>query len=122
MWLAESGCAGGENAARTAVACALFAELLGGFAAGASETCNRALLAKFLDAPRVELLPTTATTADSYALVYSSLRRKGQPIPSNDLWIAATALEYGAALLTRSAHFSHVESLRAGRCLQDFLP
>ena len=97
-------------------------ELLGGFAAGTREANNRALLAKFLDSPRVELLAVTAATADSYALVYFSLRRKGQPIPSNDLWIAASALEHGAALLTQDAHFAHVEGLRCGRCLQDFLP
>ncbi len=97
-------------------------ELLGGFAAGTREASNRAVLAKFLDSPRVELLTLTATTADSYALVYCSLRRKGQPIPSNDLWIAASALEHGAALLTRDAHFAHVEGLRSGKRLQDFLP
>ena len=97
-------------------------ELLGGFAAGTREANNRTVLAKFLDSPRVELLAVTAATADTYALVYCSLRRKGQPIPSNDLWIAASALEHGAALLTRDAHFAYVEGLRTGRCLQDFLP
>jgi tRNA(fMet)-specific endonuclease VapC len=64
----------------------------------------------------------TADTADSYALIYTSLRRKGQPIPSNDLWIAASALEHGAALLSFDAHFSHVEGLRLGQRLEDFLP
>lgn len=97
-------------------------ELLGGFAAGAREGKNRGELARFLDSPRVELVPITAQTADSYALVYAGLRRKGQPIPSNDLWIAASALEHGAALLTRDAHFGHVDGLRCGRRLDDFLP
>jgi tRNA(fMet)-specific endonuclease VapC len=97
-------------------------ELLGGFSAGSREAKNRAGLASFLDSPRVEVLPVTSQTADSYALVYVGLRRKGQPIPTNDLWIAASALEHGAALLTRDAHFSHVAGLRSGRCLQDFLP
>ena len=97
-------------------------ELLGGFAAGVREARNRGELARFLASPRVEVVPVTAQTADSYALVYSGLRRKGQPIPSNDLWIAASALEHGAALLTRDAHFGHVEGLRCGRRLEDFLP
>lgn len=97
-------------------------ELLGGFAAGSREAKNRGELARFLDSPRVEVVPVTAQTADSYALVYSGLRRKGQPIPSNDLWITASALEYGAALLTRDAHFGHVDGLRCGRRLEDFLP
>jgi tRNA(fMet)-specific endonuclease VapC len=97
-------------------------ELLGGFAAGTREAKNRAELARFLDSPRVEVVPVTAQTADSYALVHSALRRKGQPIPTNDLWIAASALEYGAALLMRDTHFSHVDGLRCGQALEDFLP
>lgn len=97
-------------------------ELLGGFAPGTREARNRGELARFLDSPRVEFVPVTAQTADSYALVYSGLRRKGHPIPTNDLWIAASALEHGAALLTRDAHFVQIEGLRCGRQLDDFLP
>ena len=97
-------------------------ELLGGFAAGTREPKNRAELARFLDSPRVEILPVTGETADSYALIHVGLRRKGQPIPTNDLWIAASALEHGAALLTRDAHFSQIDGLRCGQRLEDFLP
>ena len=110
-------------------------ELLGGFAAGTRESKNRAELALFLESPRVEVLGITAETADSYALVYAGLRRcrqlraglrrpacKGQPIPTNDLWIAASALEHGAALLTRDAHFTKIDGLRCGQRLDDFLP
>lgn len=110
------------HADRLCVNSVVLGELLGGFAAGGREARNRAELARFLDSPRVEVLPVTANTADSYALVFAALRRKGQPIPSNDLWIAATALEHGLALLTLDAHFSHVEGLRTGRQLGDFLP
>ena len=97
-------------------------ELLGGFAAGTREAMNRAELARFLDSPRVEVVPVTAQTADSYALVYCGLRRKGQPIPTNDLWIAASALEHGAALLTRDTHFGQIDGLRCGQRLEDFVP
>lgn len=97
-------------------------ELLGGFAAGGREAKNRAELAHFLESPRVSVLPITTSTADSYALVYVNLRQKGQPIPANDLWIAASALEHGAALLSLDAHFRHVEGLRLGRRIEDFLP
>jgi tRNA(fMet)-specific endonuclease VapC len=97
-------------------------ELLGGFAAGTREARNRTELARFLDSPRVDVLSVTAQTADSYALVYAGLRRKGQPIPTNDLWIAASALEHGAALLTRDAHFYQIDGLRCGQRLEDFLP
>ena len=68
------------------------------------------------------MINVTADTADSYALVYACLRRKGQPIPTNDLWIAATALEHGTALLSLDAHFAHVDGLRLGCRVADFLP
>jgi tRNA(fMet)-specific endonuclease VapC len=110
------------HAERICLSSTVLGELLGGFAAGTREAKNRAELARFLDSPRVEVMPVTAQTADSYALVYSGLRRKGRPIPTNDLWIAASALEHGAALLTRDAHFALIDGLRVGRRLEDFLP
>ncbi|NDG41397.1 MAG: type II toxin-antitoxin system VapC family toxin [Betaproteobacteria bacterium] len=110
------------HAERLCLNSVVLGELLGGFAAGTREAKNRAELAQFLDSPRVEVLPVTAQTADSYALVYSGLRRKGQPIPTNDLWIAASALEHGAGLLTRDAHFAQIDGLRCGQTLEDFLP
>jgi tRNA(fMet)-specific endonuclease VapC len=110
------------HAERICLSSVVLGELLGGFAAGTRESKNRAELARFMDSPRVEVVPVTAQTADSYALIYSALRRKGQPIPTNDLWIGASALEHGAALLTRDAHFAHIDGLRCGQRLEDFLP
>lgn len=97
-------------------------ELLAGFAVGNRESVNRSELTRFLASPRVTVIPTTTATADLYALVYAALRRKGQPIPSNDLWIAASCLEHGAALLTFDAHFQAIDGLRAGQQLEDFIP
>jgi predicted nucleic acid-binding protein len=97
-------------------------ELLGGFAAGSREHSNRSELTQFICTPRVRVVASTAATADLYALVYAALRRKGQPVPSNDLWIAASCLEHGAALLTFDAHFQSIDGLRAGQCLEDFIP
>jgi len=110
------------HAEKLYVSTVVLGELLGGFAAGKREAKNRAALASFLESPRVEVVPVTAQTADTYALVFAALRRKGQPIPTNDLWIAAGALEHGAALLTRDAHFAHVDGLRSGQRLEEFLP
>uniref|UniRef100_E6QPZ2 PilT protein-like n=1 Tax=mine drainage metagenome TaxID=410659 RepID=E6QPZ2_9ZZZZ len=97
-------------------------ELLGGFSAGKQESNHRSELTQFLNAPRVKIVSITTGTADLYALVYAALRRKGQPIPTNDLWIAASSLEYGAALLTLDAHFENIDGLRAGTRLDDFIP
>lgn len=97
-------------------------ELLGGFAAGQRESVNRHELAQFINVPRVKVVPSTAATADLYALVYAALRRKGKPIPTNDLWIAASSLEHGAALLTLDAHFQNIDGLRVGARLAAFIP
>jgi predicted nucleic acid-binding protein len=79
-------------------------------------------LAAFLDAPRVEILPVTEETAEYYAIVYKDLRAKGRPIPTNDLWIAAAAMEHGLALVSRDRHFGEVEGLRVGMAWGDLVP
>ena len=110
------------HADRLILSSTVLGELLGGFAAGQREAKNRAELSRFLASPRLVVQSVTATTADHYAMIYASLRRKGQPIPTNDLWIAASAMEHGAAVLTLDAHFAHIDGLRCGRQLADFLP
>ena len=57
-------------------------ELYCGFAAGRRDAENRQELRRFLDSPRVMLLPITEDTAEYYARVYLNLRRKGSPIPT----------------------------------------
>lgn len=111
-----------QHAPALMVCVTVLGELLAGFAAGTRESINRRELTQFLASPRITVAPTTTATADLYALVYAALRRKGQPIPSNDLWIAASCLEHGAALLTFDAHFRAIDGLRAGRQLEDFIP
>lgn len=80
-------------------------ELYGGFAGGSRLERNRAELTEFLKVPRVMVVPLVEATAERYALIYDYLRRNGRPIPTNDLWIAASAMEHGATLLTADAHF-----------------
>ena len=111
-----------QHAPGVIVCATVLGELLGGFAAGQRESANRRELTEFINVPRVKVVPITAATADLYALVYAALRRKGQPIPTNDLWIAASSLEHGAALLTLDAHFKSIDGLRAGAKLEDFIP
>ena len=54
-------------------------------------------------------------TTQWYGIIKNQLRRKGRPIPDNDLWIAAIALQYDLILVTRDAHFNHIESLQTER-------
>ena len=97
-------------------------ELLAGFAAGSREARNRRDLAAFLDSPRADVVPVTTDTAAFYATVFALLRSKGRPIPTNDLWIAASALEHGLALVTHDAHFREIEGLRLVTRPEDLLP
>lgn len=97
-------------------------ELLAGFAHGMKEAENRAGLAKFLDASRVRTLAVDDDTARWYAQVYAQLRRAGSPIPANDLWIAAQALQHGLPVLTFDRHFEAVEGLMVITTPEQLLP
>jgi predicted nucleic acid-binding protein len=86
-------------------------ELLYGFRAGSRFEENSARLAAFLATPPVELLPVGLTTADRFGRIATRLRTKGTPIPTNDIWIAAQAMEVGADLLSSDHHFEVVDGL-----------
>ena len=104
-----------QRADQLLISSTVVGELLAGFACGSQEARNREELSRFLDASRVELCPVSLATADAYALIYRDLRRKGRPIPTNDIWIAASALEHGALLLSFDQHFEQVDGLRVIR-------
>ncbi|MEO0538877.1 MAG: type II toxin-antitoxin system VapC family toxin [Cyanobacteria bacterium P01_A01_bin.123] len=63
----------------------------------------------------VIIIDCNAATARHYGDVKNRLRVKGRPLPENDIWIAALALQYGLVLVTRDAHFQHVEGLQTVR-------
>ncbi|MGH8529596.1 MAG: type II toxin-antitoxin system VapC family toxin [Nevskiales bacterium] len=104
-----------------ALSAVVLGELLAGFAAGSRQAQNRATLTKFLASPRVRVLAISDTTADYYARTYAALRRKGRPIPTNDLWIAASALECGMRLYSYDAHFAEIDGLICGNSPEAFL-
>jgi tRNA(fMet)-specific endonuclease VapC len=80
-------------------------ELLAGFRIGSRERSNRQELDAFLESPRVHVAPLDLETAQRYAEILPYLRERGTPIPTNDIWIAATATEWGLRVLTTDAHF-----------------
>ena len=91
--------------------------VLGEFKAGIDVNTRRgkkvkALLDEFLDDPAVAIVPCTDETADYYARIFRTLKDNGTPLPTNDIWIAAAALEHGAAVLSSDGHFSHVTMLK----------
>jgi tRNA(fMet)-specific endonuclease VapC len=86
-------------------------ELHSGFAAGGQQKKNEAELQAFLDSPRVRLVTMDEETSVFYATIYAGLRKAGKPIPTNDLWIAASAMQHGLVLLTLDSHFEHVSQV-----------
>ena len=86
-------------------------ELLAGFRRGSRFEQNLADLDAFLDNSFVSVVPVGSVTADRYARISASLRAKGRPIPTNDIWIAAHAMETGVDLVSADRHFEHVDGL-----------
>jgi tRNA(fMet)-specific endonuclease VapC len=86
-------------------------ELFFGFRRGNRYERNLEALDLFIRNPRVSLVPVTLTTAERFGRIASALRRKGTPIPTNDIWIAAHAMETGADLLSFDRHFEMVDGI-----------
>ncbi len=100
-----------KQAEKIFMSTAVVGELLFGFRNGNRFDKNRTVLAQFLNNPFVELLSTGYTTADRFGRIASALRKKGKPIPTNDIWIAAHTMESGADLYSYDHHFSYVDGL-----------
>jgi tRNA(fMet)-specific endonuclease VapC len=86
-------------------------ELYGAFELGSRSRENRVALSEFLNEPFVRVISVSADVARQYGRVYATLRRSGTPIPANDMWIAAAAIDQGACLLTFDRDFEHVAGL-----------
>jgi tRNA(fMet)-specific endonuclease VapC len=90
-------------------------ELAAGFRAGARRRKNEAELRRFLASARVDIVPIDAETAERYAVILHALRLAGTPIPTNDIWIAASAMQHGLRLLTTDAHYDRIPQIIAER-------
>ena len=88
------------------------AELRAGFVGGTRKKRNEAALDRFLRRPNTGVLLPDEVTADVYAHVYNDVRRQGTPIPANDIWIAALAIQHDLTLDARDRHFQNVPRLK----------
>jgi tRNA(fMet)-specific endonuclease VapC len=86
-------------------------ELHAGFALGAHAAANRRSLEELLEEPFVEEVPIDGAVAEHYGRLFATLRRAGTPVPTNDIWIAAAAIERQAEVLTFDEHFRHFRGL-----------
>ena len=87
-------------------------ELYAGFAGGTKNMENKETLYSFLAKPTVKILNATSETAKLFGLLKNSLSKVGTPIPINDVWIAAHAIETGSSVITFDIHFKKVAGLR----------
>jgi tRNA(fMet)-specific endonuclease VapC len=101
------------NALRMQPRAAIPAIVLGEFRYGISGSRHRAEYEAWLDAtlPAFDVLVVDEGTGHAYAGLRVALKRSGRPIPANDAWVAALALQHGLPVLTRDEHFDAVPGL-----------
>jgi tRNA(fMet)-specific endonuclease VapC len=87
-------------------------ELYAGFSGGVKKRENNETLQRFLMKSAVKILSASAETAEVFGQVKFNLKRSGTPLPINDLWIAAHALETGSVIVTYDTHFKSIPGLR----------
>lgn len=87
--------------------------VLGEYRYGLLGSKKRARLEEWLDEllSDVRVIEVTTRTSEAYARVRHGLRAAGTPIPENDVWIAAIAIEHRLPLATRDRHFNVVKGL-----------
>lgn len=83
-------------------------ELRIGFLLGSRRQHNESELDAFLANPAVQVLPVDSETSRHYAEIVVELRKAGTPLPTNDIWIAATAARNGTTVLTCNDHFERI--------------
>jgi tRNA(fMet)-specific endonuclease VapC len=88
--------------------------VLGEFRYGIALSRHRSSYEAWLESHLADfgILSVTDETAEAYAILRVALRRAGQPIPANDAWIAALALEHRLPVASRDEHFDVVPGLR----------
>jgi tRNA(fMet)-specific endonuclease VapC len=93
------------------VSIVVLGELYFGFHGGSRLRENLSELDEFLQHPFVSVAFLTRVSADRFGRIAAALKKSGTPIPTNDIWIAAHALELGAELVTFDEHFNAVPGL-----------
>jgi tRNA(fMet)-specific endonuclease VapC len=59
----------------------------------------------------VSIVNSDSITADYYGQIKTKLKKAGNPIPENDIWIAALSRQYNATLITGDKHFDNIDSI-----------
>ncbi len=96
---------------RVAISFVSVAELRAGFLLGGRGVQNERTLARFLQKEEVDLLFAASATTHHYGKLFVQLREQGTPVPTNDIWIAALAIEHGLPLYSRDRHFEQLPQI-----------
>ena len=86
----------------------VLAELRAGFLSGTKNSSNEKVLNESINSKRVSILLPDEQTSHFYAKIYTDLREKGKPIPTNDLWIAALTVQHNLILCSNDRHFDNI--------------
>jgi predicted nucleic acid-binding protein len=100
-----------ESAALLVIPFVVLAEIRSGALATKRGDAQVLVLNELLQQPGVRTAHSTDATAHHYAAIYARLRQAGTPIPTNDIWIAALAVEHSLVLYTRDAHFDRISTV-----------
>ena len=87
-------------------------ELYAGFMIGNKFKDNEEIIKRFLNKKKVNLVEISFQTATIYGKITSELYKKGNPIPTNDIWIAAQVIETDSILITYDKHFLNIPNLK----------
>lgn len=84
--------------------------VLGEYRHGIAQSRNRATYESWLSGLLKDcvVLDVSEPTTHYYAEITLELKRKGTPIPTNDIWIAALCRQHSLPLLTQDRHFDWI--------------
>lgn len=98
-----------KSAKEVFVSCIVAGELFYGIQNSSNKEANLQFYREFFK--NCAVLDVTFATAELYGVVKTQLKQKGRPIPENDIWIAAIAIQHGLTLVTHDKHFENIEGL-----------
>jgi tRNA(fMet)-specific endonuclease VapC len=88
--------------------------VLGELYIGINKVANKAKHLKMLDdfLELCTVLDVDGDTAEHYGAIMAALHKKGKPIPTNDVWIAAVAKQHKCRVVTKDKHFDEIAGVK----------
>ncbi|MFZ2948559.1 MAG: PIN domain-containing protein [Desulfuromonadaceae bacterium] len=89
---------------------------------GLSQTNQKSYSRWANTSPRVVFLAVDESSAEFFAMIFNNLKQIGKPVPTNDVWIAASAMQHGRTLATLDSHFKYITGLSLHPALERIQP